>query len=540
MHGDGVGKMIYTSPRKAVEFLDVPLHEYVLGHAAKWGGATAMVQLESGERLTFAQLVARARALSAELVAQGWRKGEVLAYVAPNLIDFPVVMHGASGAGVTLTTANPGASDSELEWQLRDSGARAVVTSPGLLQRVRALAQAAGISQVFVLGDVPPGVQADLQETTDLRTWYQSRAPAAQVPIDTHRDIAMLPYSSGTSGRAKGVMLTHWNMVSMLEQAWGVHDAGTRCLAVLPFFHIFGMQVLANLAVCAGLETYVMGKFDFEGMLQAIQKHRIQVMSVVPPMVNGMVKSPLAAQYDLSSLTDVGCGAAPLDSALQEAFVQRTGAALQQGYGMTETSLAIASNGRMRCDGEHPVIRPGSSGWLFSSVEARIVDVGTDEDLGPGQDGEIRVRGPNIMFGYLNNPQANRSTFDEQGWLRTGDIGHFDKEGYLYITDRLKELIKVKGHQVAPARLEGVLKEHPQVVDCAVIGVPDEDKGEAPRAFVVRAPGSTLDEVGLQEFLATRLARYEAVRDVVFVNEIPKSPSGKLLRRLLREMAVSA
>lgn len=523
--------MIYTSPRKPVQFSDVPLHEYVLRHAAVWGDATAMIQLETGERMTFTQLVARARALSAELVAQGWRKGDVLAYVAPNLIDFPVLMHGASGAGVTLTTANPGASDSELAWQLRDSGARAVVTSPGLLQRVTALAQSAGVNQVYVLGDAP--------QTVNLRAWYQSTAPAAQVQIDTHHDIAMLPYSSGTSGRAKGVMLTHWNMVSMLEQAWGVHGAGTRCLAVLPFFHIFGMQVLANLAVCAGLETYVMGKFDFQGMLEAIQTHRIQVMSVVPPMVNGMVKSPLAAQYDLSSLTDVGCGAAPLDSALQEAFVQRTGAALQQGYGMTETSLAIASNGRMRCDVTHPVIKPGSSGVLFSSVEARVVDVATDEDLGPGQDGEIRVRGPNIMFGYLNNPQANRSTFDEQGWLRTGDIGHFDDEGYLYITDRLKELIKVKGHQVAPARLEGVLKEHPQVVDCAVIGVPDEEKGEAPRAFVVRGPGSKLDEAALQEFLSTRLARYEAVRDVVFVNEIPKSPSGKLLRRLLRDMEVN-
>ena len=532
---------IYTSPRNPVTMQDVPLHDYVLTHAAPWGDALAMMQLETGERMSFTQLVARARALSAELVARGWRKGEVLAYVAPNLIDFPVVMQGASGAGVTLTTANPGASDSELEWQLRDSGARAVVTSPGLLQRVQGLAQAAGITQVYTLGPAAPGSGANGADAAgDLRTWYTSRAPAAQVSIDTHRDIAVLPYSSGTSGRAKGVMLTHWNMVSMLEQAWGVHPPGTRGLAVLPFFHIFGMQVLANLSVCAGMETYVMAKFDFQGMLEAIQTHRIQVMSVVPPMVNGMVKSPLAAQYDLSSLTDVGCGAAPLDSALQEAFVRRTGAALQQGYGMTETSLAIASNGRSRADRKPPVVKPGSSGFLFSAVEARIVDVASGEDLGPGEDGEIRVRGPNIMFGYLNNPSANRSTFDEQGWLRTGDIGHFDDEGYLYITDRLKELIKVKGHQVAPARLEGVLKEHPQVVDCAVIGVPDEDKGEAPRAFVVRAPGSTLDADGLQEFLSTRLARYEAVRDVVFVPEIPKSPSGKLLRRLLREMVVPA
>jgi len=254
----------------------------------------------------------------------------------------------------------------------------------------------------------------------------------------------------------------------------------------------------------------------------------------VPPIVLALAKSPLVEQYDLSSLRRVNCGAAPLDPTLQQAASARIGVPIRQGYGMTESSVSIATNSAALPEADK--IKPGASGVLLPNMQGRVVEPDTGRDLPMGQKGEILVRGPNIMRGYLNNPQMTDEMIDAEGWMHTGDIGHFDQEGYLFITDRLKELIKVKGRQIAPAVLEGVLLEHPDIVDAAVVGMADEERGEVPRAFVVVRPGASVGADEILAFVEARVAPYERLHSLSFIDQIPKSPSGKILRRLLRGM----
>ena len=275
-----------------------------------------------------------------------------------------------------------------------------------------------------------------------------------------------------------------------------------------------------------------MRRFDFAELLQNIERYRVTQLSVVPPIVLALAKSSLVEQYDLSSLRRINCGAAPLDPALQQAAAARIGLPIRQSYGMTETSLGISVTSSALPEADK--IKPGAGGLLFPNMQARVVEPDTGQNLPTGQKGEILVRGPDIMRGYLNNPQMTEFMIDPDGWMHTGDIGHFDQEGYLFVTDRLKELIKVNGRQVAPAMLEGVLLEHPDILDAAVISVADEERGEVPRAFVVVKPGTAIGADEILAFVEARVAPYERLHSVSFVEQIAKSPSGKILRRMLR------
>jgi len=342
-----------------------------------------------------------------------------------------------------------------------------------------------------------------------------------------------LPYSSGTTGRAKGVMLTHENMVAALAATTaGDADTGEVRLAFLPFFHIIGMQAMMNLPLRDGALCVVMRRFDLAELLHNIERYRVTHLTVVPPIVNSLAKSPLVEQYDLSSLRRVNCGAAPLNPALQQAAGARIGIPIRQAYGMTEAGLGIATNSSTMPEADK--IKSGASGVLLPNMQARVLDPDSGRNLPVGEKGEILVRGPSIMRGYLNNPQMTGEMIDADGWMRTGDIGYIDEEGYLFITDRLKELIKVNGRQVAPAMLEGLLLEHPDILDAAVIGMADEDRGEVPRAFVVVRPGRSPSAEEILAFVETRVAPYERLHIVSFIEQIPKSPAGKILRRVLR------
>jgi len=514
--------VIFRSPYPDVPVPDIPLHRFVLARAAELGDKPALIDGPGGRMLTYAQLGAGVDRVAAALAARGFGKGDVLGLFAPNCPDFAVALLGAVAAGGVVTTVNSLATAQDLEYQLRNAGAKVLVTVPAFMDRAAPAAQRVGIRELFVLGSAPGATPfAALLETDE---------PAPARPVDPARDLAVLPYSSGTTGFPKGVMLTHRNLVANLLQTARVHHVAEqdRIIAVLPFFHIYGMQVVLNLALWRGATLVTMPRFELEPFLATLQLHRITRAFVVPPLVLALAKHPAVDGYDLSSVRAMMSGAAPLDAALETACARRVGCGFIQGYGLTEASPVTHANSDEPGKG-----KPGTVGELVPGTECRIVDTGTGKELGPGEDGELLIRGPQVMRGYLNDPEATAATLDADGWLHTGDIGRVDRDGYFTIVDRLKELIKYKGYQVPPAELEAVLRGHPAVSDAAVVPLADRECGEVPKAFVVLR--SDVSAADLMAYVAERVAPYKRIRVVEVIDAIPKSPSGKILRRVLKQ-----
>ena len=349
-----------------------------------------------------------------------------------------------------------------------------------------------------------------------------------EVEIDPREDLVALPYSSGTTGLPKGVMLTHHNLVSNMCQMEGLSyfTENDTLIAVLPMFHIYGLVVILNLGLRQGSTIVTLPRFELELFLQTLQKYEVTLAHLVPPIVLALSKHPIVDQYPLPKVRTIFCGAAPLDESLTRACMERLGCDIRQGYGMTETSPVTHSS-----PANPNQVKFGSVGVAAPNTECKIVDLETGAALGPNQEGEICVRGPQIMKGYLNRPEATAATIDTDQWLHTGDIGYADADGHFFIVDRAKELIKYKGFQVPPAELEGVLLTHPAISDAAVIPCPDDEAGEVPKAFVVLKGEATPDEI--MAFVNERVAAYKKVRSVEFIDKIPKSASGKILRRVL-------
>jgi len=522
----------FRGPFADVAVPDVPLPDFVLQGAAAHPDRAALIDGPSGRTLTYGQLAAGVRAAAAGLAARGFRPGEVVALFAPNLPEFALAFHGVLAAGGSITTINSLASEEDVRAQLAAARARFLITVPPFLDRAAPAAAAAGVERVLVLG-------AEAPEGTEPFAALLASGSEAAVPTTAPEAIAAMPMSSGTTGFAKVVQLTHRNLVANILQSDAVIQitGDDVMIGVLPFFHVYGLTVLVNLALFKGATVVTMPRFELESFLGLLQDHRVTFACLVPPIVLALAKHPAVDRYDLSAMTHVLTGAAPLDGAIAEAAAARLGCSVLQGYGLTETSPVLSAPTRDPAQG-----RPASSGMILPNTEIRIRDVATDEPLGPDADGEIMIRGPQVMAGYLDDPQANAFTLEPDGWLHTGDIGHADADGYLYVVDRLKELIKYRGFQVPPAELEAILVRHPEVLDAAVIPAPDPNAGEVPKAFVVRAPQATVTEGELLTFVAERVPSYKKVRRVEFIEEIPRSLSGKILRRALveRERATDA
>ena len=516
---------VFRSSWPDVEIPRVPLPELLLAGAADRADEPAIIDGPTGRVTTYGRLATDVRRVAAGLAAHGLRKGDVLALLAPNVPEWLVAAYGAMTAGGTVTGINPLYTPDEVAAQLADADARFLVTVPPFLDTARAAVDRAGLRTTIVLHGPPtPGTLA----FADL-TAHGDDPPA--VAIDPDVDLALLPYSSGTSGLPKGVMLSHRACVANVLQQRAAFTLfpDDRTIAVAPFFHATGFGVVANGAIYAGASVVTMPRFDLEAFLGLIEEHRATAMVVVPPIVLALAKHPAVDRYDLSSLRWVGCGAAPLGAELQEACARRLGRPVVQGYGMTEVTAGVAI-----CEVGAPV-RAGAAGQLLPNVQARIVDLESGSDRGPGEVGELWLRGPSTMAGYLRNPEATAATLDADGWLHTGDLARIDPDGALFIVDRLKELIKVKAFPVAPAELEAVLRAHPAIAEAAVVPVPDERAGEVPKAFVVRAGDVALSAEEVMAYVAERVAPHKRVRHVEFIDAIPTSPAGKTLRRLLKQ-----
>ena len=515
---------ILRSPHPDVEIPDTPLVPFVLGRVSEFPDHPAIICGVTGKSYTYAQLDDAVRHVAAGLHAHGIRKGDVVGIVSPNLPDFPVVFYAAALIGAIASTVNPIATAEEIGAQFADSEAVLIVTIPALFEKCSAAARLAStVRDIVVFGEA--------DGATPYRELFAHGNTPPLVDIDPATDVAALPYSSGTSGIPKGVMLTHRNLVANLQQMQAVNeviDSTSRVLGVMPFFHIYGMVVVMGGALRQGACIVSMPRFDLERMLQLLQDHKIRMANIVPPILVALAKHPIVTNYDLSQLKYLFSGAAPLGTELASACQERLGLTVRQGYGLTETSPVTHFH---PMDDTRVVL--DSVGPAAPNTECRLVDPATGKDCAPGERGELWMRGPQLMKGYFNKPEATAACMTDDGWFKTGDVAVVDELGWYKIVDRVKELIKYKGMQVAPAELEALLLGHPAVADVAVIPVPDPEAGEIPKAFVVVRAPLTADEV--MAFVAERVSSYKKVRQVEFVDAIPKSPSGKILRRLLVE-----
>lgn len=472
------------------------------------------------------------------LAARGIGTGNVVALQAPNIPEFVTAFHGILRSGATATTVNSMYTAEEVARQLTAAEATMMVTVSALADNAVAGAEQAGLStdRIVVIDDdgVHPALAGMLGEGH----------PALDVDIDPTEHVAVLPFSSGTTGAPKGAMLTHRNLVANTCQIQDLLpiNPGVPMQAVLPMFHIYGLTVLMNFGLFRRAKVVTMAKFDLEEFLRIVQDHRIQASFIAPPIAVALAKHPMVDKYNTDSLISMLSGAAPLDGTTAQAVADRLGCEVGQGFGMTELSPVS----HLSPFGQH-IYPHGSIGPAVPNVETKLVDPASGEDIDIPSDeespaGEMWVRGPMVMKGYLNNPQATEATIVDEGWLRTGDIATYNPGGWFTVVDRLKELIKYKGYQVAPAELEALLLEHEKIADAAVVGVPADDGNEIPKAFIVPqvdAEGVTaqLSAEEVIEYVASRVAHFKKVREVEFIDEVPKSRTGKILRRELKHRA---
>jgi acyl-CoA synthetase (AMP-forming)/AMP-acid ligase II len=529
--------VVFRGPLPDVEIPDLSVYDFLFASIeAADLDRIAIVDGASGAETTYRQLIGQINLVAGALAARGIGLGDVVALHSPNVPAFAAIFHGILRSGATATTVNALYTGEEMGTQLSDSKARFLFTVSPLLAAAKDAASRAGIADDHVV--VLDGAEGH----PSLRDLLTENNSAPDVRFDPADQIAVLPYSSGTTGRPKGVILTHRNLVANVAQSLPLlgADADSRVLAVLPFFHIYGMTVLLNMAFRTRARLVTMPRFDLAEFLRIIQDFSINWAFIAPPIAVALAKHPLIDQYDLSSMEVIVSGAAPFDGALGTAVADRLGCLVRQGYGMSEMSPVSHSIPVSRTD-----IPLSSVGITLPNIECKLIDPATGDEIempteGTSAPGELLCRGPNIMRGYLGNDEATRATIDEDGFLHTGDIATVSSDGIVSIVDRLKELIKYKGYQVAPAELEALLLTHPSIADAAVVGAHDAEGEEVPKAFVVVQPGAEITAEEVMAFVAEHVAPHKKIRQVAFIETVPKSSSGKILRKDLRGLEVPA
>ncbi|CAK9322431.1 unnamed protein product [Citrullus colocynthis] len=517
----------------------LPLHSYCLHeNAAKIGDRTCLINGVTGESFTYNDVDLSARKVAAGLNKLGITKGDVIMLLLPNSPEFVFAFLGASYLGAIMTAANPFFTAAEIAKQAKGSKSKLIVTQSSYYEKVKEITEELADVKIMTVDSPPDGCLW----FGDLIKAGEGDTPRVEIDPD---DVVALPYSSGTTGLPKGVMLTHKSLVTSVAQQvdgenpnlyYGNEDV---ILCVLPLFHIYSLNSVLLCGLRAGAAILIMPKFEIGLLLQLVEKYRVSIAPIVPPIVLAIAKSPDLEKYDLSSIRVIKCGGAPLGKELEDTVRAKfPKAVLGQGYGMTEAGPVLTMG--LAFAKEPFPMKPGACGTVVRNAEMKIVDTETGSSLPRNTPGEICIRGDQIMKGYLNNPEATAATIDKDGWLHTGDIGFIDDDDELFIVDRLKELIKYKGFQVAPAELEALLLTHPVISDAAVVPMKDEQAGEVPVAFVVKLKNSEVTEDEIKLFVSRQVVFYKRINRVFFIDAIPKSPSGKILRKELRAKLAAA
>ncbi|KAG0563665.1 hypothetical protein KC19_8G049200 [Ceratodon purpureus] len=505
----------------------MPLADYCLEKAAQWADKVCLIDGNTGREHRYNEIELSTRRVAAGLAKLGVPQGGVIALCLPNCAEFVQVFLGAAKRGAIVTTANPFYTAAELEKQITASGATVVVTQSSYIEKLSGL----HVQIITVDQHVENCLHVSVLLEAD-----EAECPEVEIHPD---DVVCLPYSSGTTGLPKGVMLTHKSLVSSVSQQvdgeapnFNITTEDT-LMCVLPMFHIYSLNSILLCGLRVGATLVIMPKFELPKLLDLIQRYKVTMGPFVPPIVLAIAKNPIVENYDLSSIKMVMSGAAPLGKELEDAFRARLpNAVLGQGYGMTEAGPVLAM---CLAFAKTPFpVKPGSCGTVVRNAEVKIVDIETGMSLPYNQPGEICIRGPQIMKGYLNNPEATANTIDNDGYLHTGDVAFIDEDEEMFIVDRVKEIIKFKGFQVPPAELEALLLSNPLIQDAAVVSRKDDAAGEVPVAFVVRAALSTISEEDVKDYIAKQVVFYKKLHNVYFIDAIPKSPSGKILRKDLR------
>ncbi|MDA5110292.1 long-chain-fatty-acid--CoA ligase [Brevibacillus thermoruber] len=537
-----------TAP--SLEYPRVPLTHFLEQAAAEFPDHPALYFM--GRRITYRELLAMSYQFANALIKRGVKKGDRVAVMLPNSPQAVIGYYGSLMAGATVVMTNPLYTERELIHQLNDSGAETIITLDLLYSRVAAVKASTPLKRLMItsVGDFLPffkkmlyplvqkkqGHHPQITYGGDVEPFLSVLKESAINPVtpevDPEKDIALLQYTGGTTGLAKGVMLTHRNLVANALQCQAVMykfvRGRERILAALPLFHVYGMTTVMNKGISIAAEIILVPKFNVKQILKLIDKTKPTLFPGAPTMYIGLINHPDLPKYDLSSISACVSGSAPLPVEVQRRFEELTGGRLVEGYGLTEASPVTHSN---------PIWGKrisGSIGLPWPDTDCRIVDPSTGEELPQGEIGELAVKGPQVMLGYWNRPEETAAVLRD-GWLLTGDMGYMDADGYFYVVDRKKDMIIAGGYNIYPREVEEVLFEHPAVQEAAVIGVPDPYRGETVKAFIVLKEGAQVSEEELERHCRQRLAAYKIPRMYEFRKELPKTMVGKVLRRQLLE-----
>ncbi|KAG5537353.1 hypothetical protein RHGRI_024709 [Rhododendron griersonianum] len=514
----------------------LPLHSYCFQNISDHHSKPCLINGATGETLTYADVELTARRVAAGLHGLGGiAHHDTIMLLLPNCPEFAFSFLAASFIGATTTMANSFFTPAEVLKQAKASQAKLIVTQSCHVNKVLSYALENNV-KIACIDALPPSDSKNVFHFSDLIRSDENEMPEVDVYPN---DVVALPYSSGTTGLPKGVMLTHKGLVtSVAQQVDGenpnLHMTSDDVLmCVLPMFHIYALNSILLCGLRVGAAIVLVQKFEIGSFLGAMERYKVTYGPFVPPIVLAVAKCEKTDDYDLSAVRMVQSGAAPLGKEVEEAVRAKfRNATLGQGYGMTEAGPVLALC--LAFAKEPFEVKSGACGTVMRNAEMKIVDPETGDSLPRNQPGEICLRGDQIMKGYLNDPEATERTIDKGGWLHTGDIGYIDDDDELFIVDRLKELIKYKGFQVAPAELEALLLNHPEISDAAVVGMKDESAGEVPVAFVVKSNGSKITEEEVKQYISKQVVFYKRISRVFFNDAIPKAPSGKILRKDLR------